>query len=51
MAAEDGFKMTEQNRENSNELEDELPRQVQLEETVGDLKKEKAAQKTAFTQS
>ena len=33
-------------------LEDEVPRQVydiQLEETVGDLKREKAAQKTAFT--
>ena len=40
--------MTEQNRENSKEPEDEVPRQVydiQLEETVG----EKAAQKTAFT--
>ena len=44
--------MAEQNRENSKEPEDEVPRQVydiQLEETVGDLKREKAAQKTAFT--
>ena len=44
--------MAEQNRENSKEPEDEVPRQVydiQLEETIGDLKREKAAQKTAFT--
>ena len=44
--------MAEQNRENSKEPEDEVPRQVydiQLEETVGDLKREKVAQKTAFT--
>ena len=44
--------MAEQNREKSKEPEDEVPRQVydiQLEETVGDLKREKAAQKTAFT--
>ena len=44
--------MAEQNREKSKEPEDEVPRQVydiQLEETVGDLKREKATQKTAFT--
>ena len=44
--------MAEKNREDSKKPEDEVPRQVydiQLEETVGDLKREKAAQKTAFT--
>ena len=52
LVAEDGSKMAEQNREKSKEPEDEVPRQVydiQLEETVGDLKREKAAQKTAFS--
>ena len=44
--------MSGQEEENPEELEGQFPEEapdIQLEETVGDLKREKATRKTAFT--
>ena len=49
MVAEDGYKMSGHEEENPKEPGGEVMEQVQDIETVGDLKREKATKKTAFT--
>ena len=49
LVAVDCYKKSGHEQENSKELEGEVMEQVQDIETVGDLKKEKATKKTAFT--
>ena len=51
LVGEDGCKMSGQEKENSKELEGKVIEKVQDIETIGDLKRDKAAKKTYVTKA